>query len=273
VYSRILLSIPDDEYDAILPHLQFVDLPMHRSLHESPDGLEYGYFLNMGLASLVIETQDGRSVEVGIVGREGFVGVPLAAGLHLTPYRACVQANGNGLRIKAEVLEVTLSSTPNLRLRLNQYAQAQGMQVAQLAACNRLHEIDQRLARWLLMCHDRIGSDLLPMTHEFFAQMLGTGRPSVSPCCRCFAESGLHSVRPRHDSCRCGHSEPTSPVYVHRGFRHAQTACEDAVFAASLHEQVQDLLIARKDFHLTEIGHDLFPHAGPNGRTWMFIRC
>jgi CRP-like cAMP-binding protein len=153
---------------------------MNRSLHESPDGLEYGYFLNMGLASLVIETQDGRSVEVGIVGREGFVGVPLAAGLTLTPYRACVQAKGNGFRIKAEVLEVTLSSTPNLRLRLSQYAQAQGMQVAQLAACNRLHEIDQRLARWLLMCQDRIGSDLLPMTHEFFAQMLGTGRPSVS---------------------------------------------------------------------------------------------
>ena len=180
VYSRILLSIPDDEYEAILPHLEFIDLPLHQSLHESPDGLEYGYFLNLGLTSLVIETQDGRSVEVGIVGREGFVGVPLAAGLTLTPYRAVVQAKGNGFRIKAEVLEVTLSVTPSLRLRLNQYAQAQGMQVAQLAACNRLHEIDQRLARWLLMCQDRIGSDLLPMTHEFVAQMLGTGRPSVS---------------------------------------------------------------------------------------------
>ena len=180
VYSRILLSIPDDEYEALLPHLEFVELRLQQSLHESPDGLEYGYFLNLGLTSLVIETEDGRSVEVGIVGREGFVGVPLAAGLHLTPYRACVQASGNGFRIKAEILEVTLSSTPNLRLRLNQYAQAQGMQVAQLAACNRLHEIDQRLARWLLMCQDRIGSDLLPMTHEFFAQMLGTGRPSVS---------------------------------------------------------------------------------------------
>ena len=191
VYSPILLTIPDDEYEAILPHLEFVDLPSHQSLHESPDGLEYGYFLNLGLTSLVIETQDGRSVEVGIVGREGFVGVPLAAGLNLTPYRAVVQAKGNGFRIKTEVLEVTLSVTPSLRLRLNQYAQAQGMQVAQLAACNRLHEIDQRLAHWLLMCQDRIGSDLLPMTHEFFAQMLGTGRPSVSlaaavlpPCCR-----------------------------------------------------------------------------------------
>jgi hypothetical protein len=124
VYSRILLSIPDEEYEAILPHLEFIELPLHQSLHESPDGLEYGYFLNLGLTSLVIKTQDGRSVEVGIVGREGFVGVPLAAGLTLTPYRAVVQAKGNGFRIKAEVLEVTLSVTPSLRLRLNQYAQA-----------------------------------------------------------------------------------------------------------------------------------------------------
>jgi len=109
--------------------------------------LNIGYFLNLGLTSLVIAINDGRSVEVGIVGREGFVGTPIAAGLNRTPYGACVQANGNGFRIKAEVLEVILSSTPNLRLRLNQYAQIQGMQVAQLAACNRLHEIDQRLAR------------------------------------------------------------------------------------------------------------------------------
>src|SRR5437660_5833252 len=156
VYNRILVALPDDEYDALLPHLEFVELRLHQSLHESLDGFEYGYFVNFGLTSLVIVTNDGRSVEVGIVGREGFVGTPIAAGLNRTPYGAVVQANGNGFRIKAEVLEVILSSIPNLRLRLNQYAQIQGMQVAQLAACNRLHEIDQRLARWLLMCQDRI---------------------------------------------------------------------------------------------------------------------
>ncbi len=191
VYSHILLSIPNNEFNALRPHLEFVALPLHRRLHESQDGLEYGYFLNCGLTSLVIETEDGGSVEVGIVGREGFVGVPIAAGLNLTPYRTCVQASGNGFRIKAEVLEVTLSSTPNLRLRLNRYAQAQGMQVAQLAACNRLHEIDQRLARWLLMCQDRICSDLLPMTHEFFAQMLGTGRPTVSTAAAVLQRAGF----------------------------------------------------------------------------------
>src|SRR6202040_1574422 len=96
-----------------------------------------------------------------------------------------------GFRIKAEVLEVTLSSTPNLRLRLNQYAQAQGMQVAQLAACNRLHEIDLRLARWLLMCQDRVDSEYLLLTHEFLAQMLGTGRPSVSLAAGALEKAGL----------------------------------------------------------------------------------
>jgi len=91
VYSRILLSIPDGEYEALLPHLEFVELRLHQSLHESPDGLEYGYFLNLGLTSLVIETEDGRSVEVGIVGREGFVGVPLAAGFTLNAL-SCMRA-------------------------------------------------------------------------------------------------------------------------------------------------------------------------------------
>src|SRR6266704_7015419 len=191
VHSRILLSLPGKEYDALLPHLEFVELRLKQSLHESPDGLEYGYFLNFGLTSLVIATNDGRTVEVGIVGREGFVGIPIAAGLNRTPYGAVVQANGNGFRIKAEVLEVFLSSMLNLRLRLNQYAQIQGMQVAQLAACNRLHEFDQRLARWLLMCQDRIVSDLLPMTHEFFAEMLGSGRPSVSLAAAVLQKAGL----------------------------------------------------------------------------------
>ncbi|MEY2411834.1 MAG: hypothetical protein QOD84_440, partial [Acidobacteriaceae bacterium] len=180
VLNRILLAISDQEYELLYPHLEYVELPLYRSLHEAEDGFDFAYFINSGMTSLVIATSDGRSVEVGIVGREGFVGAPLAAGLNRSPYRAFTQAAGAGFRIKAEILEVTLPDTPGLRMRLNRYAMMQGMHVAQLAACNRLHEIDQRLARWLLMCQDRIGSELLPMTHEFFAEMLGTGRPSVS---------------------------------------------------------------------------------------------
>ena len=125
-------------------------------------------------------TRDGHSVEVAIVGREGMVGTPLAVDIHRGPYRTIMQIAGSGLRVKAEILEQTINETPEFRLLLNRYVLVQGLQIAQIAACNRLHEIEQRLARWLLMCQDRVGSDVLPITHEFLAQMLGTGRPSVS---------------------------------------------------------------------------------------------
>src|SRR4029077_5146538 len=118
--------------------------------------------------------------EVAIVGKEGVVGTPLAVGMDRDPYRAIIQISGSGFRVKSEILEEKMREAPGLQLVLNRYVLVQGLQVAQIAACNRLHEIEQRLARWLLMCQDRVGSEFLPVTHEFLAQMLGTGRPSVS---------------------------------------------------------------------------------------------
>jgi len=180
VHNRILLDIPGEEYSALAPYLEFVELPLHRTLLDPAEGFACGYFPDSGLISLVVFVSDGRSVEVGIVGREGFVGAPLAANITETPYRAVVQAPLRGFRVKADILQVLLPDAPVLRDKLVRYAVMQGMQLSQLAACNRLHEIDQRLARWILMCEDRLGSNLLPMTHEFFAEMLGTGRPTVS---------------------------------------------------------------------------------------------
>jgi len=180
VRNIILLSIPDGEYALLRPDLELVDLPQQRTLHEPGEKIEFAYFMNSGLASLVVLTRDGRSVEVAIVGREGIVGTPLAVGLNRDPYRAIIQISGSGWSVKASVLADTLRAAPELRLLLNRYVLIQGLQVAQIAACNRLHEIEQRLARWLLMCRDRVDSDLLPVTHEFLSQMLGTGRPSVT---------------------------------------------------------------------------------------------
>ena len=140
---------------------------------------------------MVVITSDGRSVEIAIVGHEGLVGTPLAVGLHRGPYRSIMQIPGNGFRIKAESLEQVLHETPQLRLLLNQYVLTQGLQIAQIAACNRLHEIEQRLARWLLMGQDRVESDALPITHEFLAQMLGTGRPSVSLAAGILQKNGI----------------------------------------------------------------------------------
>lgn len=191
VRNEILNSIPESEFNLIRPELEPVELPHRLILHEPGERILYAYFLNQGLASLVVITSDGRSVEIAIVGHEGLVGTPLAVGLHRGPYRSIMQIPGNGSRIKAESLEQVLHETPQLRLLLNQYVLTQGLQIAQMAACNRLHEIEQRLARWLLMCQDRVESDLLPITHEFLAQMLGTGRPSVSLAAGIMQKSGI----------------------------------------------------------------------------------
>jgi CRP-like cAMP-binding protein len=191
VHNRILLEIPESEYAALAPHLEFVELPLRKMLLDPAEGFECGYFPDSGLISLVVFVSDGRSVEVGIVGKEGFVGAPLAAGVTETPYRAMVQAHLRAFRVKADILRVLLPDTPQLRDQLTRYAVIQGMQLSQLAACNRLHEIDQRLARWMLMCQDRLGEDLLPMTHEFFAEMLGTGRPTVSVAAAVLQRAGF----------------------------------------------------------------------------------
>lgn len=178
--NHILSSIPGPELNLLRPDLEFIQAPQHQILHEAGEKIEHAYFLNEGMASLVVLTSDGRSVEVAIVGREGIVGAPLAVGLRRGPYRSIMQIPGNGVRIKSDIFEEKLAETPELRQLLNRYVMIQGLQIAQIAACNRLHEIEQRLARWLLMCQDRVGSEYLPVTHEFLAQMLGTGRPSVS---------------------------------------------------------------------------------------------
>jgi CRP-like cAMP-binding protein len=180
VENQILNSTPETEYNLLRPHLEAVQLQHHQILHEAGERIEFAYFLNEGLASLVVLTSDGHSVEVAIVGREGIVGTPLAVGIHRGPYRSIMQISGSGVRLKSEILEEKLREAPELRLMLNRYVLVQGLQIAQIAACNRLHEIEQRLARWLLMCQDRVASESLPITHEFLAQMLGTGRPSVS---------------------------------------------------------------------------------------------
>jgi CRP-like cAMP-binding protein len=180
VANQMLNSIPEVEYNLLRPHLESVQLQHHQILHEAGEKIEFAYFLNQGLASLVVLTSDGHSVEVAIVGREGIVGTPLAVGIHRGPYRSIMQISGTGVRLKSEILEEKMREAPELRLMLNRYVLVQGLQIAQIAACNRLHEIEQRLARWLLMCQDRVGSEFLPITHEFLAQMLGTGRPSVS---------------------------------------------------------------------------------------------
>ena len=180
VSSLILLSISDSDYGSLRPHLEYVSLPNHLVLHEAGGKLEFAYFPNRGLISLVVVMKDGRTAEAGIVGNEGFTGTLAAVGLSRSTLHAVVQITGDGFRVEVGALQNTLESAPHLQLMLSRYAAIRGMQVAQTAACNRLHDIGQRLARWLLMTQDRVHSGSLPITHDFLATMLGTDRPSVS---------------------------------------------------------------------------------------------
>ncbi len=180
VSNIILLSISDSDYSSLRPNLEYVSLPNHLVLHEGGGKLEFVYFPSRGLISLVVVMKDGKTAEAGIVGKEGFTGTPAAVGLSRSPLQAVVQITGDGFRVEVGALQNTLESTPHLQLMLSRYAIVQGMQVAQTAACNRLHDIKERLARWLLMTQDRVDAESLPITHDFLATMLGTDRPSVS---------------------------------------------------------------------------------------------
>jgi CRP-like cAMP-binding protein len=180
VSNRILLATPDNEYELMRPDLTYIDLPHHLSLHEPAQKIEFVYFPNRGMVSQVVVTKDGRTVEVGVVGKEGYVGAGLATGLSRSSVREVIQIAGDGFRMMGNALERILQSAPQLRVLLNRHTGLQGMQVAQTAACNRLHDIQQRLSRWLLMTQDRVDSGMLQITHDFVATMMGTDRSTVS---------------------------------------------------------------------------------------------
>jgi CRP-like cAMP-binding protein len=180
IKNHILLSLPDNEFRSIRPHLEVLDLPHHLSLYEPNEPLKFVHFPNDGLVSLVVVLSGGKTVEAGIIGKEGLVGLPALVGLDRSPLREVVQIAGDGYRVPVAALKELLPSCPRFVRTVERYAVVLGLHVAQTAGCNRLHDVEQRLARWLLMAQDRVSSATLPITHDFLATMLGTDRPSVS---------------------------------------------------------------------------------------------
>jgi CRP-like cAMP-binding protein len=191
VENQLLLSAPDQELEIIRPYLELVAMELHQVLQDPGRAIDHGFFPNSGVVSLLIVTGDAKSVEVGMVGNEGFIGTPLAAGIRDSAQRVIVQGAGDAFRVKSEVLLKLLPELPVLQQALNRFLLLQGMQVAQVAACNRLHEIEQRLARWLLLTHDRANGDAFPITHDLLSQMLGSGRPSVTVAAGALQRAGL----------------------------------------------------------------------------------
>ncbi len=191
ITNEILLDLPRNERDLVSPKLELLRLGLRHVLHEPGDTLKSAYFCNSGLISILSVFPDGKSVEVGLVGKEGFVGLPLVAGFRSATTRAVVQIEGTVFRIDGDALAIVLRQCPTLERRLQQFAQIMTMQVTQIAACNRLHEVEQRLARWLLMSADRIASNSVPLTQELLAQMLGTRRSSVTVAAGILQKAGL----------------------------------------------------------------------------------
>jgi len=191
VHNEILLGLPPKESNLLLPKLEFVRLKLHQVLHEAGETLKSGYFCNAGMFSVLTVTPDGRHVEVGLIGKEGFAGIPLIAGFRTSHTRVVVQGEGTAFRVDASVLRAALRESPNLERQLLRHSQLMAMQVEQVATCNRLHGMEERLARWLLMTADRVGSDALPLTQEFLAQMLGSTRSTVTISAGMLQKAGL----------------------------------------------------------------------------------
>ncbi len=195
VQNPILLGLPKKERDSILAISQFVDLPNHTVLNEIGQPVKFAYFINDGLASILNVMADGKMVEVGLAGKEGFVGLPLLVDFETSPTQVVMQVKGAGLRISAADFKDVLRNSPRLNKSLQRFSQVLGMQATQIAACNRLHGVVERLSRWLLMSQDRLGGDIVPLTQEFLAHMLGTRRASVTDAAGALQKRGLIAYR------------------------------------------------------------------------------
>ena len=189
--NMILAELPRDQYSYLQRYLDLVPLRSGDVLWEPNETIESVYFPNNGMVSFVAVMHNGAMAEVGMTGREGFVGTPVVLGARDASVRAIVQIDGDGLRIESDLLRRILPRTPQLDQILRRYAHAHAMQVAQTAACNCLHQVPERLARWLAMSRDRTDSELLPVTQEFVAQMLGCRRSSVSAAIASLQSAGV----------------------------------------------------------------------------------
>jgi CRP-like cAMP-binding protein len=189
--NKILAALPSKEYNRLLPHLTPVSLSSGETLYETEDRIKHVYFINGAIVSLVTHMEAGASVEVGLVGNEGMVGLSIVMGDDVSQNHAVVQIPDGAMRMKTGKLREELKRGGQLQSLLLRYSLVLLKQVSQTAACNRNHNLGERLARWLLLCHDRVGEDEIRLTQEFLAQMLGTRRSRVSEAAIILQAAGL----------------------------------------------------------------------------------
>lgn len=194
IRNHLLTALEPEAFDRLAAALEPVPLPLHAVLIAPRQPITRAYFVEDGIVSLVADTREGR-IEIGLTGREGFVGVPLALGAETTPHTAIVQAGGEALGIPADALCEALDASPGLRRVLGRYVQSLIVQVGQTVYANADLTVEARLARWILMTHDRLDQDELPLTHEVLSKMLGVRRPTVTMATHTLEGAGMIRAR------------------------------------------------------------------------------
>jgi CRP-like cAMP-binding protein len=189
--NRLLSALPVEEYQRLLPDLQPVTFSLGDVVYELSEHLDYLYFPTTSVISLLYTMEDGSTAEMGLIGNEGVVGVAVFLGGDTTPNRAVAQIAGSAFRLKAAILQREFAKGGAFQRLLLRYTQALITQISQTAVCNRLHSVENRLCRWLLLSHDRARSDELIMTQEFLSHMLGGRRESVTVAAGSLQDAGL----------------------------------------------------------------------------------
>jgi CRP-like cAMP-binding protein len=198
VKNRLLAALPDQELEQFLSKGGPVHLHPGEVLYHSGEKIRYVYFPDQGLISLVATMMDGTTVETSIVGNEGMMGVPVFLGADSAPYRAVVQVGGRAWRIKAEAFNYELRRSGDLQKRMLRYTQALMVQMSQMAACNCLHTVEERLCLLLLMIHDRMDTGEFFLTHEMIAEMLGARRAGITVAAGQLRQEGVISYTRGH---------------------------------------------------------------------------
>jgi CRP-like cAMP-binding protein len=178
--NRLLAALPTVSYEALVPHLEAIAMPLGLSLYESGGAQTYVFFPVTAIVSLMYVLEDGRSAQIALTGNEGLVGISLFMGGETTPSRAMVQSAGRGYRMKASVVRKHFGSSAAFQHLLLRFTQALLTQMTQTAVCNRHHSVHQQLCRWLLLSLDRVSGNELVMTQEMIANVLGVRREGVT---------------------------------------------------------------------------------------------
>lgn len=189
--NRLLAMLPEAEYQNLRTHLEYVSTPTRFVVYERNKPITHVYFPLVGAHSVLAVMENGAAVEVGTVGNEGFSTVDALTGAEVAMETTISQVPGSAVRLPLAVFRQAIEGNTVLRRIANRFLLAYLAQVSQSVACNRLHSIEQRFARWVLMSHDRVGGQDFQLTQEFLADMLGVYRPSVSLVARTFQQAGL----------------------------------------------------------------------------------